>query len=860
MLRKILFAGMILGATVANAQEIDHVEDIQILCQQGCVPRLPEKVWTTYRDGKKEWRQVRWMNYLKVIEKEQTQKAAGEKYQIQGFVVGDETTIDGFPIRAQVTVTEHETVTPGRKVASPLPLQDVRLTGDNTLTHNRERDVQRLLEMDISQQLYNYYDTYGLETSGMKVSDGWDAPTIKLKGHGVGHYLSALALAECNETRSDVKSQLLERITKIVNTMRLCQERTIVMDPVLGRLREARDLAPDSILPTMGGEWKDFDVYKKGWQNYGYGYINAIPPQHLILVEAFRPYNNEKWVWAPYYTVHKQLAGLCDVVELTDNEEIANTAMTVARDMGLWVWNRLHYRTTAEQRRRMWNMYIAGEVGGMQEVLARIAQIVQRHGGTEGDVARLTEAATFFDAPALYDPLSRNIDEVRNRHANQHIPMITGALRLYGLTGKDYYRRVAENFWQTVQNRYTYAMGGVGNGEMFREPYAQMASLLPNPDINETCCAYNLMKLTRDLNQYHPNDARMMDYCERLLTNQITGSLAPDRWAVTYQYAVGMNAVKPYGNNTPQESCCGGTGVENHVRYQECAYYTAEDTLWVGLYLPTSAEWRSKGMHIEQSCHWPATGSRIRLWGDKGRRTVRLRVPYWADERFDVRLNGKSIAKSYMPCSYVEIPARKWSKKDIIEVVMPFSRHLHYGTDKIDGKWPVAVMDGPMVLTTSEVRSWKQAEMTVQQMDGLSFVPDYMVSDSCTHYLLLHSDADHSNEKSAESELLMTMARERALTPEAWAPHGFQRMLKAMKSDENIAELNTILSTMRPANLAEPEDVESLKKKVVAFRKRLTALTPSELSAVEYAEMVIRYVTDGSGTRDMIDKAEAGLQ
>ena len=38
--------------------------------------------------------------------------------------------------------------------------------------------------------------------------------------------------------------------------------------------------------------------------------------------------------------------------------------------------------------------------------------------------------------------------------------------------------------------------------------------------------------------------------------------------------------------------------------------------------------------------------------------------------------NRKSIAKQYQPCSYVEIPARQWTEKDVVEIVMPFTIRL----------------------------------------------------------------------------------------------------------------------------------------------------------------------------------------
>ncbi len=163
----------------------------------------------------------------------------------------------------------------------------------------------------------------------------------------------------------------------------------------------------------------------------------------------------------------------------------------------------------------------------------------------------------------FYDPLSKNIDDIRTRHANQHIPMIIGALRSYKSNQKPYYYNLAQNFWSLVQGRYMYAMGGVGNGEMFRQPYTQILSMATNglqegeseayPDINETCCAYNLVKLSKDLNCYNPDNAQYLDYIERTLYNQIIGSLNPDQYQTCYQYAVGLNATKPFGNETPSE-------------------------------------------------------------------------------------------------------------------------------------------------------------------------------------------------------------------------------------------------------------------------------------------------------------------
>ena len=150
-----------------------------------------------------------------------------------------------------------------------------------------------------------------------------------------------MAYASCQDAQK--KARLLENIRTMVDEMRACQEKTFVWDEKLGRYWEARDLAPEAELRELKGNWKAFDEYKKDYKHYGYGYINAIPAQHCVLIEMYRAYNNEQWVWAPYYSVHKQLAGLIDIANLVDDKAVAQKALLIAKDMGLWVWNRLHY-------------------------------------------------------------------------------------------------------------------------------------------------------------------------------------------------------------------------------------------------------------------------------------------------------------------------------------------------------------------------------------------------------------------------------------------------------------------------------------------------------------------------------------
>ena len=404
-----------------------------------------------------------------------------------------------------------------------------------------------------------------------------------------------------------------------------------------------------------------------------------------------------------------------------------------------------------------------------------------------------------------------------------------------------FYYNLSDNFWNLIQGRYRYATGGVGNGEMFRQPYTQILSMVmngvsegenqSNPHINETCCAYNLLKLTKDLNCFHPDDARYMDYYERTLYNQIVGSLHPEHYQTTYQYAVGLDASKPWGNETPQSTCCGGTGSENHVKYQEATYFISDNALWVALYMPTTLYWQEKGVTIQQECLWPAENTTIRVKEGEADFAMKLRVPYWATEGFDVKLNGVSVASQYKPCSYVVIPDRHWNAGDIVEVTMPFTKHIDYGPDKLPGEiaspvvgdkletsWVGTLMYGPLVMTATDITNWTEATLNIDSQlasvsaaapagmrsgtagnlytltqGGRTFQPDYYRHDHTTHYFRIHHVTDPTAElKTALSERI----REASIFDKKnYTKLSFTSLQKALKEGDDLMNAPSVTET-----------------------------------------------------------------
>jgi hypothetical protein len=285
----------------------------------------------------------------------------------------------------------------------------------------------------------------------------------------------------------------------------------------------------------------------------------------------------------------------------------------------------------------------------------------------------------------------------------------------------------------------------------------------------------------------------------------------------------------------------------------------------------------------------------------------------------------------------VEIPVRRWKENDVVEVVMPFTKHLDFGPDKMEtapayekgGKtdyapmWTGTFMYGPLVMTTTGIRNWDEATIDVAPdlsdivlmgasegsgadahlytltHQGHTFMPDYAGNDHVTHYFRMNIPADPnaqlpaSNASSAidKSQLreLLLIAKSRneeqqawnALTvkvPEyaPWATHGFSRMMEQaakaqplMDADEGrysqeeidkvAGALNAAINTMRPGNLPELEDMEELQQ-LLEKAKLLPNTNEKANRAISYAGMVIRYVSDGSGTMDMIQRATNQLK
>jgi uncharacterized protein len=392
------------------------------------------------------------------------------------------------------------------------------------------------------------------------------------------------------------------------------------------------------------------------------GFLSAYPETQFVRLEEFATYGGNQGIWAPYYTLHKIMAGLLDAHVLAGNAQ----ALEILEGIGDWVHTRLA-PLPREQLDRMWNIYIAGEYGGINESLAHLHRLLPHR-------EAYLETARCFVNTSVYAPTMAGEDILDGRHANQHIPQFTGYLRIHEEGREEEFFTAARNFWDMVVPHRIYSHGGMGVGEMFRERDLIAGSLFRERNHAETCPLYNLLRLSRNL-FFHDPDPKYMDYYEIGLFNQMAGSRrdvdSPDSPEVTYFVPVQPGQRRSYGN---VGTCCGGTGLESHTKYQDSIYFRSVDdsALWVNLYIASTLHWPEKGFTVTQETRFPYEGTATLVMDGAGALEVKLRVPAWVRKGYTVRVNGETQELEAVPGTYLTL-SRRWRPGDRIDIAMPFS-------------------------------------------------------------------------------------------------------------------------------------------------------------------------------------------
>jgi DUF1680 family protein len=507
----------------------------------------------------------------------------------------------------------------------PFDLTDVRLL-DGPLKDKVEANRKYLLSLDADRLLHVFRLNANLPTTAEPLG-GWEKPDCELRGHFVGHYLSGCALMYESTGDAEVKA----RADKIVAALAECQQ-------------------------ALGGE-----------------YLSAFPESFFDRLEA------GKKVWAPYYTIHKIMAGLLDVYQATGNQQ----ALDVCTGMGRYFAKR-NAKLNDEQMRIVWR----NEFGGMMEVAYNLYAITKDE--------QFKQLAEKFDQNTFFDPLANKTDNLTKLHANTHIPKVIGAARKYELTGEQRFRDIAEFFWDEVALHRAYVTGGTSNHEHWRTPPDHLAGELDFLT-QETCCTYNMLKLTRQLMTWDPQP-KYADYYERAYINSIWPSMDEPTGMVTYFQSLKPGGYRLY--STPLNSfwCCNGTGVETWSKIADSVYFHDDDSLYVEQFVPTELKWTDRGITVRQETKFPQEQTTtLHITVEKAQRlTLKLRGPWWAGDRGEVTAGGQPLANVHIVAGTYLALDNTWSKGvHHITVKLPMRLHLE---PMPDDPTLAAVMYGPVVL------------------------------------------------------------------------------------------------------------------------------------------------------------------
>lgn len=401
----------------------------------------------------------------------------------------------------------------------------------------------------------------------------------------------------------------------------------------------------------------------------GNGYLSAFP-EELINRNLLGTS-----VWAPWYTLHKLFSGLIDQYLYADNLQ----ALNIVKGMGDWAYRKLKPQTE-ETRRKM----IRNEFGGINESFYNLYAIT----GNEN----YHWLAEYFYHNDVIDPLKEQRDDLGTKHTNTFIPKVIAEARNYELTQSEPSRKLTDFFWHTMVDKHTFAPGCSSQKEHFFD--IKHFSDYLNGYTGETCCTYNMLKLSRHLFCW-TGDVRVADYYERALYNHILGQQDPESGMVCYFLPLLSGAHKVYSTRENSFWCCVGSGFESHAKYGEAIYYHNDKGIYVNLFIPSEVNWKEKGLVLRQETAFPSeeTTTVTLHAGKPVLTTVYLRYPSWSG-KVTVRVNGKKQIVRQNTGSYIAL-TRKWQNGDRIEVTYPMQARIETTPDN---PRKGALLYGPIIL------------------------------------------------------------------------------------------------------------------------------------------------------------------
>ncbi|WP_235549529.1 beta-L-arabinofuranosidase domain-containing protein [Paenibacillus sp. Soil766] len=541
---------------------------------------------------------------------------------------------------------------------------------------------------------------------------GWESPTCELRGHMMGHWLSAAARIYAQTKDMQIKA----KADYIVQELARCQE-------------------------ANGGEW-----------------LAAFPASYMNRLAK------GKLVWAPHYTIHKLLMGLYEMYAIGQNEG----ALDLMRGLASWF-----YRWTGQFSREHMDDLLDSETGGMLEVWADLYGLTKDE--THLELIHRYDRRRFFDALLTGQDVLTNkhantqIPEILGAArawevtGEERFREVVEAFWTCAVTHRGYYCTGAGDdgeLW--IPQGHMAERMGVGQEHCVNYNMMRLAHVLLRWTGKPEYADYWERRFYNGVLAHQHGETGMITYFLGIGAGSLKkwGSHTQHFWCchgtlvqanASYEQQIFMEDQEGVAvcQWLPSEVRLKLDGVLVHIHLQQDGQY--------GVY-PLNG-WNVTGMTAITKIDMPPIPGqrpdrfmyRLTIQCDQAAEfTMKLRVPRWVSSDPILYVNGVRVVDSVIVQSFIEI-RKTWKDGDLIQIEFPkaLTTELLPGSENL-----VAFMDGPIVLaglidreyrlvgnatlpetilTTDRERnhSWWNVGYyrTKGQNEGIRFIPLYEIKD-----------------------------------------------------------------------------------------------------------------------------------
>lgn len=540
---------------------------------------------------------------------------------------------------------------------------------DQELVRKREENKKYLMELQHDNLVLPYLLEAGLfkrSETPIGIHGGWESPTCELRGHFLGHWLSACAMYYEATGNQVVKA----RADEVVDTLERCQ-----LD--------------------NGGSW-----------------VASIPEKYLHWL------GNGKPVWAPQYTIHKTFMGLLDMFEKAGNTK----ALDIADRFGKWF-----FEWSSGYSREEFQSILDAETGGMLEIWAALYEHTKKPMYME--LMQVYYRESLFDGLLEGKDVLTNMHantSIAEILGAAKAYEVTGVQKWYDIVAAYWKQAVTQKGFYATGGQ---TCGEVWTpdfkldkrlGDKNQEHCTVFAMMrLADFMFRHTRESFYMDYWERNLY----NGIMAQGYWQGRITNG-KKLKHPNQGLLTYFLPLRAGERKAWSTRTDDFFCCHGTLVQANAAHNEGIYYQDDNALYICQYLDTDFAGEIAGSKIEVRQRRDYLNGSKHLFSDspgkqvitpttaiykenpakividfhvksseKKRFSINFRIPWWITGHAKVTIKGEEDIRESKRGEFVQIE-REWSD-DLVRIELPKGIY----TESLAGSTNmVAFMDGPVVL------------------------------------------------------------------------------------------------------------------------------------------------------------------